>query len=231
MTGATVAFGTGYPATSVVVVSATSITCVSPAHVAGVVDVTVITPAGTSATTGTGNDYTYGAPTVTALNPTGRHHARRHGGHHHRHELRDRGHRGLRHRLPGHQRGGGERHHHHLCLSGARCRRGGRHRHHPTGTSATTGTGNDYAYGIPKFVVTMTGGTTPLSAVAKTAGTPFSVRVTAQDAVREHAHQLYRHGGIDVECLCRHGLCGHHDWRSGKRRSNNPDHCGYESHH
>jgi hypothetical protein len=36
-----------------------------------VVDVTVTTLAGTSAIAGTGNDYAYGLPTVTALNPTG----------------------------------------------------------------------------------------------------------------------------------------------------------------
>ncbi len=52
----------------------------------------------------------------------------------------------------------------------------------PAGTSATTGTGNDYTYGLAKFAVTMSGGTTALSAAAKTAGTPFNVRVTAQDA-------------------------------------------------
>src|SRR5680860_462006 len=66
----TVAFG-GTAATGVVVVSATTITAVSPAHAAGVVDVTVTTPAGTSPTAGTGNDYTYGLPSVTALSPTG----------------------------------------------------------------------------------------------------------------------------------------------------------------
>lgn len=49
LTGATlVSFG-GTAATSVVVVSATSITCVSPAHASGLVDVTVTTPSGTSA--------------------------------------------------------------------------------------------------------------------------------------------------------------------------------------
>ena len=35
-------------ATSVVVVSDTQITCTAPAHAVGVVDVTVVTPAGTS---------------------------------------------------------------------------------------------------------------------------------------------------------------------------------------
>ncbi|MCL5734933.1 MAG: IPT/TIG domain-containing protein [Actinobacteria bacterium] len=69
--GATVAFGS-VAATSVVVVSPTQITCVSPAQAAlGVVDVTVTTAAGTSPTTGLGNDYAYGAPTVTAVVPNG----------------------------------------------------------------------------------------------------------------------------------------------------------------
>jgi len=51
--------------------SATQITAVAPAGTAGAtVDVTVTTPAGTSAT-GTASKYTYGTPTVTALNPDG----------------------------------------------------------------------------------------------------------------------------------------------------------------
>ena len=59
LTGATaVSFG-GTAATGVSVVNATTVTCTSPAHAAGLVDVTVTTPGGTSATTGTGNDYTY----------------------------------------------------------------------------------------------------------------------------------------------------------------------------
>ncbi len=57
--GATVAFGAGNPATGVAVVNATTITCLSPVHSAGVVDVMVTTPAGTSSTAGAGNDYTY----------------------------------------------------------------------------------------------------------------------------------------------------------------------------
>jgi len=57
--GATVSFGSGNPATDVIVVNATTITCLSPPHEVGVVDVTVTTPAGTSAAAGTGNDYTY----------------------------------------------------------------------------------------------------------------------------------------------------------------------------
>ena len=57
--GATVAFGAGNPATGVAVVNATTITCLSPLHSAGVVDVMVTTPAGTSSAAGAGNDYTY----------------------------------------------------------------------------------------------------------------------------------------------------------------------------
>jgi hypothetical protein len=58
LTGTTgVNFGST-PATSVVVVSDTSVTCVSPAHSAGVVDVTAITPLGTTAT-GTADHFTY----------------------------------------------------------------------------------------------------------------------------------------------------------------------------
>ncbi len=61
-----------------------------------------------------------------------------------------------------------------------------------TGTATVTATVNSatitdnasvafIAGGINKFSVTMSGGTTLLSAAAKTAGTPFQVRVTAQD--------------------------------------------------
>jgi uncharacterized protein YhjY with autotransporter beta-barrel domain len=72
-TGATaVKFGT-VAATSFTVVSATSVTAVSPAGVAGAVDVTVTTPAGTSAT-GAADRFTYAAassaaPTVTRIVP------------------------------------------------------------------------------------------------------------------------------------------------------------------
>ena len=70
-TGVTaVEFGT-IDATSYVVDSPTQITAVAPAGTAGTkVDVTVTTPAGTSPTSGSGDDYTYGAPTITALDPT-----------------------------------------------------------------------------------------------------------------------------------------------------------------
>ncbi len=70
--GATVQFGgAGYPATNVTVASPTSITCISPAHSVGKVEVTVTTPAGVSSTEGTGNDFSYGIPAVTALSPNG----------------------------------------------------------------------------------------------------------------------------------------------------------------
>ncbi len=56
-------------ATSYTVNSGTQITAVAPAGVAGVVNVTVTTPVGTSST-GAGNQYTYDAtPTVTAVSP------------------------------------------------------------------------------------------------------------------------------------------------------------------
>ncbi len=69
LTGATsVTFG-GAAATSVVVINATTITAVTPAHAAGLVDVTVIAPSGSG--TGTGV-YTYGAgPTITNVSPAG----------------------------------------------------------------------------------------------------------------------------------------------------------------
>jgi hypothetical protein len=179
--GATVAFG-GVAATNVVVVSPTSITCQSPAGTLGTtVEVTVTTPVGTSPTAGAANDYAYGSPTVTALNPTG---GPIGGG------------------TPVAITGTG-------FVPGATVAFGGVAATSvvvvsPTtitcispahavgtvdvavttsaGTSANTALDN-YVYGIAKFAVTMTGGTTPLSAVAKTAGTAFSVRVTAQDAI------------------------------------------------
>src|SRR5208283_14619 len=68
VTGATVDFGlTG--ASSVTVVSATSITAVSPAGSAGTVDVTVTTPGGTSATL-PADEFTYDpVPAVTGISP------------------------------------------------------------------------------------------------------------------------------------------------------------------
>jgi hypothetical protein len=57
-TGATTVNFGGTAATHMTVVSGTSITATAPAHAAGVVDVTVITPGGTSAT-GTGDKFTY----------------------------------------------------------------------------------------------------------------------------------------------------------------------------
>ncbi len=69
LTGASaVKFGT-VAATSFTPVSATSVTATAPAEVAGTVDVTVTTPAGTSATSAA-DDYTYyGIPTVTGVAP------------------------------------------------------------------------------------------------------------------------------------------------------------------
>lgn len=58
-TGATsVKFG-ATNATALVVVDANTITCTSPAHAAGAVDVTVTTPKGTSATSGVGDNLVY----------------------------------------------------------------------------------------------------------------------------------------------------------------------------
>ena len=66
--GATVTFG-GTAATSINVASATSITCTTPAHAAGAVNVVVTTSGGTATST---NGYTYNqaAPTITNINPT-----------------------------------------------------------------------------------------------------------------------------------------------------------------
>ncbi|WP_398780219.1 IPT/TIG domain-containing protein [Streptomyces sp. NBRC 110611] len=63
-------FGTT-PAINVTVVNDFTVTATIPAHADGTVDVTVTTPAGTSATN-PADQYTYDepAPTVTALNPT-----------------------------------------------------------------------------------------------------------------------------------------------------------------
>jgi hypothetical protein len=69
-TGATaVKFG-ATPGTSLVVVSATKLTVVSPAHAAGVVPIRVTTPDGTSALVAA-DQYTYApAPTITSISPT-----------------------------------------------------------------------------------------------------------------------------------------------------------------
>lgn len=66
-TGATVTFG-GESATDIVVVSATEITCVTPAHAAGAVDV-VVTNTDTGAVTAVAG-YTYVAPTVADIHFT-----------------------------------------------------------------------------------------------------------------------------------------------------------------
>ncbi|MFM8311728.1 MAG: IPT/TIG domain-containing protein, partial [Ilumatobacteraceae bacterium] len=74
LANSTVAFGTvTVPAGNVTVNSQTSITVISPAVlVAGVVNVTVTTSGGTSATGGQGDNFTYTAPipAVTSLSPT-----------------------------------------------------------------------------------------------------------------------------------------------------------------
>src|SRR5207245_1731000 len=69
ISGSTVAFGAN-AATSVVVVSSTTITANSPAGVVGTVDVLVTNSVGTSSATPS-DQFTYSAtPTVTSLNPT-----------------------------------------------------------------------------------------------------------------------------------------------------------------
>jgi IPT/TIG domain len=59
-----VTFG-GTAATTYAVNSATQITATAPAHAAGTVDVVVTTAGGSSATAGTGNDFTYTAPVTS----------------------------------------------------------------------------------------------------------------------------------------------------------------------
>ena len=70
-TGATdVRFG-GVSAGPITVSSDLSITATAPAHAAGLVDVTVTAPGGTSSTVGTLNDFTYGAaPVISAITPS-----------------------------------------------------------------------------------------------------------------------------------------------------------------
>jgi hypothetical protein len=68
LAGAAVKFGTTASAT-VTFVSATQLKAVAPAHVAGTVDVTVVTPGGASALVA-GDHYGYGPPTVTSFTPT-----------------------------------------------------------------------------------------------------------------------------------------------------------------
>ncbi len=64
-----VTFG-GFACGSVNVISSAMLTCVTPAHVAGTVEVIVTALTGSNTTVGTANDYTYtGGPTVTSLNP------------------------------------------------------------------------------------------------------------------------------------------------------------------
>ncbi|MCE9563947.1 MAG: IPT/TIG domain-containing protein, partial [Planctomycetes bacterium] len=69
-TGATAVTVGGVAATSVVVVNATTITATTPAHAAGLVDVTVTTPSGTSPTSAA-DKFTYSTvPSVTAVSPS-----------------------------------------------------------------------------------------------------------------------------------------------------------------
>lgn len=69
-TGATAVTFDGIACTSIVVVSSNTITCVTPAHPAGLVEVVVTTPFGISPTAGSANNYSYtGGPTITSLNP------------------------------------------------------------------------------------------------------------------------------------------------------------------
>jgi len=83
--GATVQFGST-PATSVTVLSSTSLKAVTPPG-SGLVDVTVTTPDGTSPVVN-GDRFTYIAlPTVTGVFPRGRTDHRREHGHHHRDRL------------------------------------------------------------------------------------------------------------------------------------------------
>jgi hypothetical protein len=67
--GATVTFG-GAAATSVVVVSATTITANTPPHAQGSVNVVVTNPDGQSATLANGFTFGASAPTVTSVSPT-----------------------------------------------------------------------------------------------------------------------------------------------------------------
>jgi len=74
LTGASAVYFGSYPASSFVVKSATTITAVAPAASAGVVNITVTTPAGTSATSAA-DQFTYGStapsvPVVTSVSPS-----------------------------------------------------------------------------------------------------------------------------------------------------------------
>src|SRR4029079_12776947 len=68
LTGATVSIG-GAAATSVVVVSGTSITATTPAHAAGAVSVIVTNPDLQNGTLASGFTYAAPAPTVTTVSP------------------------------------------------------------------------------------------------------------------------------------------------------------------
>ena len=73
LTGATaVDFGATAGTTVVVAGGGASLTVNSPAEIAGTVDITVVTPSGTSPTNAPADQFTYtGAPTVTGVSPSG----------------------------------------------------------------------------------------------------------------------------------------------------------------
>ena len=70
LTGASSVTVGGAAATTVVVVSATSITAITPAGTAGAKDVKVITPAGTASALGAFTYVTPASPTISSLSPT-----------------------------------------------------------------------------------------------------------------------------------------------------------------
>ena len=119
-----VSFGAG-AATSFTVSSATSITAaISPAEAQGTVDITVTTPAGTSATSSADQFMFKVWPTVTAVSPTAGVPGRGHLGHHHRHRVHRRLGRQVRH--GGRDRPGCQLGHLHHCDGAGRERRHGR---------------------------------------------------------------------------------------------------------
>ncbi|HEX7706030.1 MAG TPA: IPT/TIG domain-containing protein, partial [Thermoanaerobaculia bacterium] len=68
--GATVTFGTD-PCTGLIVVDAETITCTTPAHAAGLVDVTVTNPDTQSDVLEDGFTYVAPAPTISGISPSG----------------------------------------------------------------------------------------------------------------------------------------------------------------
>lgn len=64
-----VMFG-GFACTSVSVITTGTLTCITPTHAAGTVEVVITALSGSNSTTGTANDYTYtSGPTITSLDP------------------------------------------------------------------------------------------------------------------------------------------------------------------